>query len=143
MLIALGVALGAMGAKAQSEPVLTGSSIKVEDVVLKSDAIFSGTITQELGPPNLKGIGENYYGVHVHVIKIYLGTVAQDVTVSILVLPRRLNEWAPLQGQTYIFFVKKNAQAASDQFTVLKLLPATDANVTKVKALIAAAPAGK
>jgi len=64
--------------------------------------------------------------------------VAGQLTASLKVF-MGYRQKPPESGNSYIFFVRKNGS----EFAVLKLLPATDANIAKVKALIAAAPAPK
>ena len=49
------------------------------------------------------------------------------------------HEQLPKVGNTYIFFVKKIAHPDPDPYRAIKLLPATDDNIAKVKALIAQA----
>lgn len=49
----------------------------------------------------------------------------------------------PKYGNSYIFFVNRNYSGSDNPFTALKLLPATDDNIAKVKKLIATASASK
>jgi hypothetical protein len=128
----------------QNGPALTGSSQKSEDIVVKADAIFVGEVTT-IGFGELKAPGESVYrGVQVKVSKVFRGTVADSITVTLLVVGRmEFHEDPPKVGNSYIFFVKKNAREQPDSYAVLKLILGTDANITRVKALIAAAPASK
>ena len=103
-----------------------------------------GEITT-IGFGGFKAPGESVYrGVQVIVLQVLRGTVADSIAVTLHVVGRtEFHEDPPKVGGSYIFFVEKNAQGEADSYTVLKLIPATDANITKVKALIAAAPTSK
>jgi hypothetical protein len=123
---------------------LSGSDLKSEDIVLKANAVFVGEIT-ELGHPNTKAPGQNvYHGVQIKVLQVLRGSVDAQVTVTLYIhFAPNSSENPPKVGNTYIFFAHKNTEVGWNPFTVLKLLPATDDNIAKVKALIAAAPASK
>jgi hypothetical protein len=138
------VALGLQLSKAQNELVLSGSSLKSEDIATKVDAIFVGEITA-IGFGNTKEKGESSYrGVQVKVLQVLRGAVDTSITVTLYVVGRMdFHEDPPKVGSSYIFFAKKAGAFEKDPYIVLKLLPATDANIAKVKALIAAAPASK
>jgi hypothetical protein len=123
----------------QSEPVLSGSTLKSEDVMVKADAIFVGEIV-EIGFPTAKAPGRgSYYGVQVKVLQVLRGSVDAQVTVT-LYTTYSAHEQPPKVGNTYIFFAHKNTEPGWDNYTVVKLLPATDATITKVKGIIAQAP---
>ncbi len=128
----------------QSEPLLSGSSLKSEDLALKADAIFVGEITA-IGGGNPKATGRSaYHGVQVKVLEVLRGSVAAQVSVTLYArFEGGIHEQAPKVGGTYIFFAHKNTEPGWDNYTVLKLLPATDATTAKVKGLIPAAPTGK
>lgn len=129
----------------QNEPALSGSTLRSEDVATKADAVFVGQITH-LGFSNLKALGEAVYrGLQVKVLQVLRGSVDPQSTFTLRVMVPSISshENPPAVGSTYIFFVKKDDPSKHDAYTVLKLLPATDDNIAKVKAVIAAAPAGK
>jgi hypothetical protein len=135
----LNLVLGLQPVKAQNEPLLSGSTLKSEDIAVKVDAVFVGEITDPgLTVPTSPGMA-SYNGVQVKVLQVLRGSIdAQTITVKLDIFAANREE-PPKVGTQYIFFVKKDG----DRFTALKLLPATDDHITKVKALIAAAPAGK
>ncbi|MCE0482915.1 MAG: hypothetical protein LV479_01600, partial [Methylacidiphilales bacterium] len=81
-------------------------------------------------------------GNKIKVLQVIRGSVEGQVTISFKIRGG-LHEQPPQEGDTYIFFAHKNTEPGWDNYTVLKLLPATDDNIAKVKALIAAAPAPK
>jgi hypothetical protein len=117
---------------------LPGSTFKEEDVAPRSDSIFIGEI-MDMGPsaPTSPGTA-SFNGVRVKVLQILRGSIGSEITVEITSFALE-HEALPKVGSSYIFFVKKDG----DRFTAVKLLPATDDHITKVKGLIAAAPAGK
>ena len=117
---------------------LSGSDLKAEDVVVKSDAVFIGNITGVVAGASAKEQGVTTFVVSVGVTECLRGDVAGQLTASLKVF-MGYRQKPPESGNSYIFFVRKNGS----EFAVLKLLPATDANIAKVKALIAAAPAPK
>jgi hypothetical protein len=126
------------GGKGPTEPInLSGSNLKAEEIVLKSDAVFVGEITQTSdGPPAAASM--HSVGVQVKVLQILKGSVDTEISVTMDVYSI-YREGPPQVGSSYIFFAHKE----DNRIRVLKLLPATDANVTKVKAAIASTPAGK
>ena len=135
--LVLGLVLGVQPVKAQNEPVLTGSALKSEDIAAKTDAVFVGEIMQ-IGFPNPSSPGMASYGVQVKVLQVLRGSVEGQAIVT--VATRAINrEEPPKAGSQYIFFAKKEG----DRFEALKLLPATAANVAKIKGLLPPAPAGK
>jgi hypothetical protein len=125
----------------QSESVLSGSALRSEDVLGKADAVFVGEI-EEIGFPTAKAPGRGaYYGVQVKVSQVLRGTVAARISVTLYTVFAR-NERPPKVGGTYIFFAHKNTEPGWDNYTVLKLVPATDASTAKINGLITA-PAAK
>ena len=71
--------------------------------------------------------------------QVLFGKVSDIILVTVHVTwDSRVHEEVPVKGDSYIFFLKKGSQEGLDPFTVFKLLPATDDNIAKVKALIAA-----
>ena len=128
----------------QSESRFTGSNLKSEDVLLKVSAIFIGKITQ-IGFANTKMEGVLIYrNVQINVLRILRGSLDAKSTFRLDVVPLTgFREISPVAGNSYIFFVKRNYEGEPDPFIVVKLLPATDNNIARVKALIAAAPASQ
>jgi hypothetical protein len=127
----------------QTEPVLSGSALKSEDTATKVDAVFVGEITT-IGGGNPKATGRSAYrGVQVKVLQVLRGSVAPQVSVTLYArFEGGVHEQPPVVGGTYIFFAHKNIEPGVDNYTVLKLLPATDDSTAAVKKLIPA-PAGK
>lgn len=121
---------------------LAGSTLKMEDTVLKANAIFVGEIIQE-GIPDVSAPGRSAYsGVKVKVLQVLRGSVDAQVSVT-LYTTYSSNEQPPKAGSTYIFLAHKNTEPGWDAYKVFKLLPATDENIAKVKQLIAVGPAPK
>ena len=101
--------------------------------------MFIGQIIAK-GPVILTEPGVSYRGYTVKVATLLKGALAGEIHVSLDVRnDGRAVEVIPRVGENYIFFVILKAS----EIIVVKLLPATDANIAKVKALIAAAPAPK
>ena len=125
---------------------LSGSYLEAKTIVSKSDAIFVGKITSTGTKadisPDAPEAGPVYSGVTVRVQKILQGVVSAETSVTLFV---NFGNHETLQsvGISYIFFVTKNAPGVPDPYTALKLLPASTANIDRVKALIAAAPASQ
>ncbi|MDB4793750.1 hypothetical protein OAG63_01825, partial [Methylacidiphilales bacterium] len=85
-----------------------------------------------------------YHGVQVKILQVLRGAADTQVTVTLYAtFEENVHEQPPKINGTYIFLAHKNTEVGWDQYTVLKLLPATDDNIAKVKALITAAPASK
>jgi len=119
---------------------LTGSDLKVENAALHSDAIFVGQITdvgaEEEFPPASAYAGPLYHGVKIKIIQVLRGTVGTQTSVTLFV-DFVAQEKLQTVGNSYIFFVTKNRDKDPDPFTALKLLPATDDSIAKIKQLIA------
>ena len=119
---------------------LSGSEKKTKDIINKSDIIFIGQIITK-GWVDAASPGMNSRGFTISIKTVLKGQVDSEVRVTLYVKNNgRIIEAVPQIGQSYIFFVK---QGANQQLIVLKLLPPTDENIAKVKALIAAAPSSK
>jgi hypothetical protein len=117
----------------------SGSGKKAGDIVATCDAIFVGQIIAK-GPVILTKPGASTHGYTVKVATLLKGTLAGEIQVSLDVRnDGRVVEVIPHVGENYIFF----AMLKAGEVIAVKLLPATDANIAKVKALIAAAPAPK
>jgi hypothetical protein len=133
-------------AAGQGESILTGSAQKSEEIAAKADVVvFIGKIIELGDPVPASTDTASYSGVQVKVLQVLRGTVDGDVVKVTLrtTWGRNVHESPPVVGSTYIFFARKNTEKGWNPYTVLKLLPATDATTAKVKALIAAAPASK
>jgi hypothetical protein len=130
----------------QDSPKLTGSLLKAEDIIGKSDAIFKGRITRLFGHSFAATslTGRTNYIVKVQALDIYKGTIDSLINIDLLIEfgPQAGEKWPEL-NHTYIFFVTMKTQDNHNSIDALKLIDATDANIAKVKALIAAAPASK
>lgn len=137
-IISAGVAIGDT-TSAASPLQYSGSEKKAEDIVTTCDAIFIGQIIAK-GPVMLTKPGASYRSYTVKVITLLKGTLAGEIQVSLDVRnDGRVAEVIPHVGENYIFF----AMLKAGEVIAMKLLPATDDNITKVKALIAAAPPSK
>jgi hypothetical protein len=113
--------------RADDTPNLTGSTLKADDVISQSDAVFIGEVTQ-IGSTASSPVMASYGGTKVNVAQTYKGSVDRKISVTIDALDLD-HEQAPLAGNKYVFFVRKNTETGSDAFTVLKLLPATKDNI--------------
>jgi hypothetical protein len=124
------------------EQAIVGRDSTVVDILIKSDAIFVGKILQ-IKPTDPSAHGEvTCLANSVSVSQVLKGALGDVVSVDFKVRSY-LNEKEPKIGTSYIFFVKRGGYESPNSYTLLKLLPATDANIAKVKALIAAATAPK
>jgi hypothetical protein len=123
-----------------SQVKLSGSSLRSGDLIVKSDVICVGEITT-IGSPLSRATGQDTYaGVKIQISQDLKSHIDSPALVEIVVAKEHdLKEEAPELETSYIFFIKK----IPGWNIVLKLLPATDDNIAKVKALIAAAPAPK
>jgi len=121
----------------QTDIKLSGSDKKPEEVVANADTIFVGEIA-EIGMGDTKATDRcAYYGVKVKVLQVLKGKPDSQVVVTLYTtFGGGIQEYAPKVGISYIFFAHKNTEVGWDAYTVIKLLPATDDHVTKVKGLI-------
>ena len=83
----------------------------------------------------------DYDSAQIQVMQALKGSPNQNLSVSISVhfSKGRIEEIAPEVGKEYLFFIRTDEVKHE---IVLKIIPATDDNIARVKALIAAAPAG-
>ena len=127
-------------ATSPSDSELSGRDIKIENAVSKSDSIFVGKISKmRLGSITATD-RVAYGGVQIRVLQFLRGSIDSQSLVTIYITASHVVHEAPPEvGMPYIFFVTKNTHGTSDPYTVLKLLPATDDNIAKVKQLIATA----
>jgi hypothetical protein len=87
----------------KDSPPLTGSLLKAEDIIKKSNAIFKGQIIR-LSGPNFDATNNDGYGAKVQVLEIYKGTVDPLIDVGLHVV---FGSWAgekkPELNHPYIF----------------------------------------
>jgi hypothetical protein len=133
-----GVAIGDTASTGYPLPY-SGSEKKAEEIVTTCDGNFIGKIIAK-GPVILTKPGASIHGYTVKVTTLLKGNLAGEIKVSLDVRnDSRVVESIPHVGENYIFFtISKSGEIIS-----IKLLPANVENITKIKALIAATPAGK
>jgi hypothetical protein len=122
--------------------MLSGHSKKNQDAAKESTDIVIGVFTS-LGSPGAGATGENDYDqAEVEVVNALKGALSGTLKVFYVVfaMPGKDQESPPVLGTQYIMFIQK---LGPTDYEIKKLLPATDDNIAKVKALIAAAPASK
>lgn len=132
-----------LSAKAQTgEPLLPGSSSKLEKAVSRADIIVvAKLISLGITMPDATAQAD-YDSAQIQVTQTLRGSPNQNMSVSISVhySKGRVEEVTPKEGKEYLFLIHTDETNRRD---VVKLLSATGDNIAKVKALIAAAPAGK
>ena len=136
-LIAVAVFLLAGITSASDSRRLPGSTLGVDEAFSKSYTVFVGQFTS-FGRSGACGPGEtDLYGSKVDATRILKGTYDPKVTVAFAVLSD-LGERRPEMPLSYVFFVKKNDGKGVyfDPYAIVKLLPATDDNIAKVRKLI-------
>ena len=117
--------------------IFSGSTLKEEDGLSKAHAEFVGTVTQ-VGIPSPAGPNQASYRIKCTGLQILKGSV--DTQTPIILFTDGVNhEDPPDVGCKYIFFIREQP----GRNIVLKVTLATDANIAKVKALIAAGSASK
>lgn len=114
------------------------SDVKTEDVTLKAAAIVVGNIRGLEGPRDAQFGQARYYGI-VDVSQVLHGPVKPPTVISINApLLASLDENGP-----NIYFLEEGNRFAitvGAQYTALKFLPATDANITLVRKLLPPVP---
>jgi hypothetical protein len=138
--------------------LLCGSNVKVEDAVNRSDIILVGVIT-DMGKPcqsmDFENAGEIFDHMKINVAKVLWGTVGKQAIATTYVSIVS-HEQRPVLGPEFLFLMKRSSdkdepirivkeivpEEAVDLLETIKILPATSENIAKVKALIAALPAG-
>jgi hypothetical protein len=120
------------------EALLPGSAAKIEDAVAKSDAIFVGKVST-LGFVHGSVPGQYDFGVTVPNLEGILGQAQDNFygALVVLVVSIPAHEAPPKVDNEYIFCVIKKETPATGptKYTALKLMPATDENITLVKKL--------
>jgi len=137
-------------AQADDAAILVGGSLKPEEAVSKSDAVFVGEVTDTgikvMPPPDCPYEGPLYRGIKIKVLQFLRGSVRDHVSVALFVPTMKLVT-LHMVGNSYIFFVQTKSQKALDYpynclekadttDIAIKLLPATDENIATVKKLI-------
>ena len=111
---------------------LSGSLVRLPEAV-HADTIFVGEVIQISPTGSLKAPGQSaYHGTKVDVSQILRGQIENPAAVELHVLYDP-HEVPPEKGSAYVFFVNK----IPGWNMVIKILPATNDTVTKVKDLIA------
>jgi hypothetical protein len=120
------------GSKPSATVNLTGSDFSDEKIITNVGVIFVGKI-EKMGLTSVAAPGRAALSrIIVKVIQLLRGSVRDQITVRMDVRDDR-GEVPPLVGDSYIFFGNKEGASIG----VLKLLPATQDTIAKVKALIA------
>jgi hypothetical protein len=136
----------AQGSDGSKNTYFSGRDVAVEGALSKADVVLIGKLSgagnEVDSPPFAPVAGPTFSGARISVIQVLKGTAGSSVGVSFFVNSAN-HEKSPDAASSYIFFLAKNAANATDQYTILKILPASDDNVSKIKALIAALPGGK
>ena len=127
LLLVLG-SLAAATARADGEPILPGSYLKVEEAVAKSDVVFEAKLTRAgeiLMKDAAKYVGPTYTGAQATGASFYKGHAGEPVHLSIFV-HGGYQETVPVVGQSYLFFV--SGPRAGGEYEVMKMLLATKEN---------------
>jgi len=114
-------------AYASDAPILTGSSLKLKEEVASATEIVIGTFT-ELNEGASFTLSGNRYRAQIVTSDILKGNALVSSKVAFLVVPEN-KETAPNFNEIYIMII--------DHQRIHMLLPATEDNIAKVKALIA------
>jgi len=118
------------------EPILPGSTVKTGEAAAYADEIFIGKLVQH-GFVGLRAKGRRcYFHNEVEVSGFIRGSDSTQVDVTFWVVDA-VQERSPREGPSYIFFTSSELPK---EITAIKILPATDGNLAKVKALIAQKP---
>jgi hypothetical protein len=126
----------------QDTVTLSGHGKKNADAFKESTDIAVAVFTS-LGNRGADATGEDDYDqAEIEVVTILKGNLPGKLKVfyAVLSMPGKNQESPPVLGTQYIMFIQKLGPA---EYEIKKLLPVTDDNATKVKALITAASATK
>jgi len=121
-----------LGGVAQADgPILTGSTIKIEDATAKAKDVFVGEFT-DLGPtvpssPNMAA----FTRATVKVLNTLRGSVKGEIMLEFDIFGIN-HEDLPKIGTSYFFFVIPEG----GRFSALKILPVTEANTALLSKLI-------
>lgn len=117
--------------------MLTGHTKKIENAIKETTDIVIASFTK-LGFPGSDASGEDSYDqAEIEITGILKGTLAEKhlkVFYIVQSMPGKNQEKAPIIGVQYIMFIQK---LSPNEYEIKKLLPATDENIIKIKALIA------
>ncbi len=122
--------------------VLSGHEKKSEGLVAVVPDIVVAKFTF-LGNGGDDAPGSTFYEkAAIEVISSLKGTLSGDLQAgyTVKLFPPSKKETVPVIGTPYIMFIQPMGPTENE---IKKLLPATDDNIAKVKALIAAAPPSK
>jgi len=120
--------------------MLTGHVKSSEKAVKEATDIVIATFIK-LGFPGSDSDGADFYEqAQIQVFSALKGTLSGNVQVSYSVqaMPGKDQESAPASGVQYLMFMQK---LGPTEYEIKKLMPATEANVSAIKALIAGASA--
>jgi hypothetical protein len=137
-----GYCQGPVPQHAEDDGTLLGHALKDEDTFKNGVDIIIGKFVS-LGTGSSDSPGESYYqGASIQVISSLKGSLSGNLKASFSVkfFSQHGNETVPVVGNQYIMFLRERVP---NEFTIKKLLLATDKNIAEVKTAIAAAPAGK
>jgi hypothetical protein len=115
-------------ARAEDAPSLTGSSLKIDDAVAKSDIVFEAKLTDAGELDNeaaAKYVGPTFKGAKVESPAFIKGNVAGPIPLTIG-RDDLLHETSPLAGQSYLIFAA--GPLAHGEYLVMKMLSATREN---------------
>ena len=125
----------------EGQNLFTGSQIKMDLATKQADVIFIGNI-EEIQGPGMDAFGLPFYAAKIQITDVLKGKVAPEVWLSLIAsMFTKPRETPPVVHQKYVFFGKTDELSTGVDIRTLKLLPADDATVAKVKQLIAAASA--
>jgi len=122
-----------LSAYASDGPALSGSSLKLDDEVASATEIVIAKFTEITEGASSTLSGYRYKGL-IAISDILKGNAPVSSKIAFTV-GMQTKESVPNLSDIYILIL--------DNHHIRKLLPATDANVAKIKALIAATPVSK
>jgi hypothetical protein len=120
-----------------NDPKMPGHEIKERNLInSKVDVVIGKFISLgNLGDDNL---GASYERAEIQITNSLQGPLLGNIKVSYAVrsFPLEHKEIVPALNTEYILFIR-DQKIASDNYELVKILPATDTNITRIKALIA------
>jgi len=119
-----------------ADSVLSGSSLTPEEAVRKSDVIFLAEVTQPVAPSNNQAS-------FVKVFKVVRGLVAKGNVWVRQPVDTTKREMPAAEGGTYIFCLSKTNPYNTDDFNVVKAIPATPDNIALYDGLAIRVPGPK
>jgi hypothetical protein len=114
---------------------IEGDLLKISDVVIAKINSFGVIEADNAG-------ALSYEQVNIEITSVLKGKLSGKYKVSfeLHTFPPSEHEIVPTLGIEYIMFIKT---LSPDEYEVVKVLPSSAQNVARIKALIAAVPAGK